>query len=212
VAEVEYATTAKLPVQTIWEFVCEMDNWAPFLTGYQTHEKQSDDESLWTLKGDLGSMTRTVKFQVDVTEWAGPERVTFNLKGLNEAIEGQGEFRMERYEDETPDSGGSAEPGEPGEPAAPAARSRNPGFFGRLMTAILRFFFRQKYGETERGEHANAGRGEGMARLEFKLRLDAGGPMAPMVNAMIKPAMQVAAEDLANRIIGHLEARDSRPA
>ena len=48
-----------------------------------------------------------------------------------------------------------------------------------------------------------------MARLEFKLRLDPGGPMAPMVNAMIKPAMLVAAEDLANKIIGHLEARES---
>jgi hypothetical protein len=28
-----------------------------------------------------------------------------------------------------------------------------------------------------------------------------------MVNAMIKPAMAVAAEDLANRIVGHLERR-----
>ena len=29
--------------------------------------------------------------------------------------------------------------------------------------------------------------------------------MGPMINAMIKPAMTVAAEDLANRIVGHLE-------
>ena len=191
-AEVEYATTAKLPVETIWEFVREMDNWAPFLTGYQSHEKQSDDESIWTLKGDVGSMTRTVKFQVDVTEWAGPERVTFTLKALNEAVEGEGALLMERYD---------AAPAE----AAPA-ETIEPGLFSRVMTAILRFFFRRKYGETERGEHANAEPGEGMAKLTFKLRLDPGGPMAPMVNAMIKPAMLIAAEDLANKIVGHLEA------
>jgi hypothetical protein len=28
-AEVEYSSVAKLPVETIWEFVQEMDNWAP---------------------------------------------------------------------------------------------------------------------------------------------------------------------------------------
>ena len=32
-----------------------------------------------------------------------------------------------------------------------------------------------------------------------------GGPMGPMVDAMIRPPMAAAAEDLANRIIGHLE-------
>lgn len=202
-AEVEYTTTAKLSVQTIWDFVCEMDNWAPLLTGYQSHEKQSADESVWTLKGNVGSLTRTVKFQVEVTEWAGPERVTFTLKGLNEALEGQGEFHMEPYVDE------ASEPSEPAGAAVVAARSKGAGILARAMAAIMRFFFRRKYGETARGEHANAGPGEGMARLRFKLRLDPEGPMAPMVNAMIKPAMQLAAEDLADKIIRHLEAQES---
>ena len=203
-AEVEFTTTAKLPVQTIWTFVSEMDNWAPLLTGYQTHEKQNDNDSVWTLKGDLGSLTRTVKFQVNVTEWAGPERVTFELKALNEAIEGAGEFVMERYDE------ASAEPSSSAQvvAASVAASQSEPGFFGRLLAALLRFFFRQKYGEAARGQHADAGPGEGMARLTFKLRLDPGGPMAPMVNAMIKPAMLIAAEDLANKIIGQLEARE----
>lgn len=195
-AEVEYATTAKLPVETIWEFVREMDNWAPFLTGYQSHEKQSDDDSIWILKGDVGSLTRTVKFQVCVTEWAGPERVTFTLKGLNEDLEGEGALEMERFEAEADSA-----------PASPVTSV--PSFLSRAITAIFRFFFRKKFGETERGEHADAGRGEGMAKLTFRLRLDPGGPMAPMVNALIKPPMLVAAEDLANKIIGHLEAKSA---
>ena len=203
-AEVEFTTTAKLPVQTIWTFVSEMDNWAPLLTGYQTHEKQNDNDSVWTLKGDLGSLTRTVKFQVNVTEWAGPERVTFDLKALNEAIEGAGEFVMARYDE------ASAEPSSSDQVVA--ASQSEPGFFGRLLAALLRFFFRQKYGEAARGQHADAGPGEGMARLTFKLRLDPGGPMAPMVNAMIKPAMLIAAEDLANKIIGQLEALEELEA
>ena len=36
--EVEYTTTVNLPPSEIWEFVKDMNNWAPFLTGYQQHE------------------------------------------------------------------------------------------------------------------------------------------------------------------------------
>jgi carbon monoxide dehydrogenase subunit G len=79
VAETEYSTTSRLPVSAIWDFVKEMDNWAPFLTGYQAHEKQSETDSLWTLKGDVGVLARLVKFKVHITEWNGPERVSFDL-------------------------------------------------------------------------------------------------------------------------------------
>jgi hypothetical protein len=44
-----------------------------------------------------------------------------------------------------------------------------------------------------------------MARLSFRLRVDPGGPQAPMLNAMLRPAMVAAAEDLASRIVAHLE-------
>src|SRR5262247_275488 len=91
----EHRIETDLPVGAIWEFVREMDNWARFLTGYQKHEKQSDTESVWTLKGDVGVLARTLRFRVLVTEWAGPERVTFALKGLNEPMTGEGAFSVQ---------------------------------------------------------------------------------------------------------------------
>ena len=190
--ETEYSTTTRLPVGAIWDFVSEMDNWAPFLTGYQGHEKRDETTSIWTLKGDAGALQRIVKFEVCVTEWAGPERVCFELKGLNEQLEGAGEFILAPYETEEPP------------PTSPAAHS---GLFTRLVAGALRWLQRLFQGSAERGTDADAGPGTGMARLTFRLRIDPGGPMAPLVSAMMKPAMLVAAEDLANRIIGHLEGR-----
>ena len=67
--EAEYSTSARLPVPVIWDYVREMDNWAPFLRGYQSHEKHGDRDSVWVLKGDVGMVTRTVKFRVHVDEW-----------------------------------------------------------------------------------------------------------------------------------------------
>jgi carbon monoxide dehydrogenase subunit G len=185
----EHRIDTDLPVGTIWEFVREMDHWAPFLTGYQKHEKQSETESIWTLKGDVGVLARQLRFRVTVTEWAGPERVRFALKGINEPMSGEGSFQMEAI-------GASAPAAEPAQPA----RAR--GLAG-LWERIVRFFFRRVRGpEVVRAPLVE----KPTTRMTFHLRVDPGGPMAPMIDALMKPAMAAAAEDLAQRIIAHLEA------
>lgn len=191
--EVEYATTAKLPVETIWEFVHEMDNWATFVTGYQSHTKENEKDSTWVLKGDVGVLARTVKFAVHIEEWTPPTRVTFTLKGVNEPMNGSGTFVLERYE----------EPG--GAPALPAAPQ--PGGFSRLLERIARFLYRLRHGAAERAASADAGPAAGTSRLTFRLAVQPGGPMAPMVNALMRPLMQPAAENLANQILATLEKR-----
>jgi len=199
VAEATYTTTALLPVETIWEYVRDMDNWARFLRGYQSHQIESDSDSLWTLKGDVGVLSRTLQFRVHVTEWAGPERVTFELEGLNEPMRGGGSFYMERYEEE-----GATAPG------APEASPERKGLLLRAAEAIARFFLRLfGGGAPERAETAGAGPGAGMAKLTFALRLQPGGPMAPMVDAMMRPLLLPTAEELANKIMADLEARNA---
>lgn len=194
--EVEHATTARLPVETIWEFVRDMDNWAEFVAGYQSHEKVSEDDSVWVLKGDVGMVTRIVEFNVHVEEWAGPHRVVFSLEGVNEPMQGSGIFLLEPYEEESP-----AEP-DPGE-----TRARKEGFFSRLFARIARFFYGRVHGRARRGAGADEGPGAGMAKLTFRLRVDPGGPMAKMIDAMMRPMMLPAAEDLANKIMATLEER-----
>jgi len=195
VPETEVATTARLPIQTVWEFVREMDHWAPFLTGYQSHRKESDTDSLWVLKGDVGVLTRTLEFRVHVTEWAGPHRVAFTLEGLNEPLRGSGEFRMEPCEGEEDPAPGPA-----------ATRTWLARVFDALARSLFRLF-RRGDGHTPGGRSAA---GEELVRLRFRLRLDPGGPMAPMVSAMMKPALRPAAEDLAHKIVAHLEASEAR--
>jgi len=182
--EAEYTTTAELPVPVIWDYVREMDNWAPFLRGYQSHEKQSDVDSTWILKGDVGMVTRTVKFQVHIDEWGEPSLVRFSLKGLNEPMEGGGEFRLE--------------------PAVGDARSVEPpklGWFQRLVRWLYQLFA----GRTERTPPVASG--APLSRLSFRLRVQPGGPMGPMVDSLMKPLMLPVAEELADRIMAELERR-----
>jgi len=183
VAEVEYSAATRLPRQAIWDFVRELDHWAPFVTGYRSHQKLGPDDSLWTLKGDLGVLSRMLTFKVRVTEWSGPERVRFELEGVNEPMRGEGCFEL------------AADAGAP----APA---RGPG--RRLFEWLARLLFRLRHGGAPRRSPPG---GPGATRLTFRLRLDPGGPMAPMVNAMLAPLLAPAAESLAERILASLEGR-----
>jgi carbon monoxide dehydrogenase subunit G len=88
--EIAYRTTMAAPRSTVWEFVRDMNNWAPLTRGYQAHEIISDRESIWTVKGDVGPISRITKFRVTITEWLDGERVAFTVDGLNEPINGKG--------------------------------------------------------------------------------------------------------------------------
>ncbi|HEY5242955.1 MAG TPA: SRPBCC family protein [Polyangiaceae bacterium] len=197
--EVQYTTQVALPREAVWEFVKDMNNWAPYLTGYQTHEVLSETDSIWTLKGDVGVLARIVKLKAHVTEWNGPERVSFTLTGLNEQVDGDGTLEM---------GATVASDGAPSEaPLAPAPVVRR-SFVGRILDAVFRFFFRRMHGPAPVRALPTAGPS---SRLKFRLRMDAGGPTGPLVNAMLAPALLPAAEDLANKIAAHLERGPLRP-
>lgn len=86
-------------IEQIWEFVSDMDKWAPLVPGYIEHEIINENQSTWTFKGDIGIMQKTVKLQIDITEWREPTLVTFDLTGLNENFGGNGYFEAEAIDD-----------------------------------------------------------------------------------------------------------------
>ena len=196
-ADASYTTTTRLPVETIWAFVQDMDNWAHFVMGYQSHEKRSDTESSWTLKGDLGVLSRSLTFEVLITEWRAPSQVRFTLRGLNEPMSGEGAFTIESQ------ASGLAAAASTPVPVEPAAKP----VFARWLEALARWFLGLVGGRAERDAPTTAAAGESLSTMRFQLRLDPGGPMAPMVNAMITPLLLPAAEQLADKILAHLEAR-----
>ncbi len=186
--EVEYTTTVALPPELIWDFVKDMNNWAPYLTGYQRHEVVDDADSIWTLKGDVGVLARVVRLRAHVTEWNGPKRVSFTLTGLNELVDGGGTLEMSAAQD--------------GRTLVPQAAGRR-SWLARLVQALFRLLFRRAHGP---GPVRALPAGDPCSRLTFRLRMEAGGPMGPLVNAMLGPALLPAAEDLANKIAARLES------
>ncbi len=205
--EVTHNTLMNLPPDTIWDFVKDMNNWAPFLTGYQSHEIVDDRHSKWVLKGDVGVLARTVNLDVEITEWVDEEKVALNLTGSNEAVDGGGLFLL------VPHWGGSVDWAEPedGE-SPPPAESRAPraGLFARLLGWLFGKIFRRMHGTVDRKALEAHEISANASELSFTLRMDAGGPMAPVVNAMLGPALLPAAQDLGEKIAAHLESVHGR--
>ncbi len=87
---VDYTATIEVPRDLVWAFVRDINNWAPLAKGYQEHQVVDDRQSMWTVKGDIGPISRVTKFEVQITEWLDGERVAFTLRGLNEPVSGGG--------------------------------------------------------------------------------------------------------------------------
>lgn len=94
-----HTTELDIPIEKVWDFVSDMNRWAPLVPGYIEHEILSDKQSTWTFKGDIGIMQKTVKLQIDITEWKEPSLVTFDLTGLNENFSGNGYFKADAISD-----------------------------------------------------------------------------------------------------------------
>lgn len=187
----EHSQVISAPIGVVWEFAKDMSNWAPFLTGYQSHEVRDERASVWTLKGEVGGLSRTVVLDVNVTEWAGPERVTFTFKGLTEQLEGGGSFVAK--------PSGEAPP-----PAVSPEAERGP-WWRRLRrwlaTRALSFVFGKPAGKSATATPSSPAQ----THITLALELNAGGAAGPMINMLLGPMLEPVTSQLAQNIAAQVE-------
>ena len=99
--EVKERFTAELSRDALWNFVRDINAWAPMLKGYQSHEIINERESFWLIKGEFASFSRVTRFHVHITEWIEGERLAFTLKGVNESVDACGRVELKDLESGT---------------------------------------------------------------------------------------------------------------
>lgn len=204
--EVTYRQAVAAPLDRVWEFVQDMDNWAPLVMGYQSHEKLSDLESVWSLKGELGGLTRTARFRVLITEWNGPGRVRFELRGLQEPVNGTGTFESA----EIVDAVGDTPRGDAAPSAHTASRAEAPSLFARAMRWLLARVFPASAKPRSRplvAQQAGVPPRPPESTITFSLSLHATGATGPVLNLLLAPMLEPVAQDLASAIAREIEAR-----
>ncbi len=188
----EHIQEIAAPLGAVWEFARDMSNWAPLVTGYQSHEVRDERASVWTLKGEVGGLSRTVVLDVSVTEWAGPERVTFTFKGLTEPLDGGGSFLAKPL-------------GEAATPAISPGAERGP-WWRRLRRWLAARVLSWIFGRPP-GPPAATPLAAGQTRITLALELNAGGAAGPMINMLLAPMLEPVTSQLAQGIAAEVERR-----
>lgn len=194
---VQHVALVEAPFPTVWQFVKTIGNWAPLVTGYQSHEEISESESIWFLKGELGGLTRVAEFKAIVQEWDEAHgRVRFTLEGVNEPVTGEGTFLAEQV----PPVGKDVD-----EVGAVATDMAAKSWRSRLAWFFYRLIFRNS--PTARSQAAASGpvRGTGTTRMTFDLSLNGTGMSGRLLNMLITPMLQPVAHELAEGIARRIE-------
>jgi carbon monoxide dehydrogenase subunit G len=90
----------QLPINDIWDFIKDMDNWAPLVPGYITHSKINNHQSYWNFQSESGLIKKKVSLIIDITEWKEPNKVSFQLS--SKKYSGCGYFQaLPLYENKT---------------------------------------------------------------------------------------------------------------
>lgn len=198
--EVEYTVQLLTAPERVWAFVEDFENWAPYLVGFQKLDVVDDRISNWTVRGDLGVLSREVSIRAEITNWDPHRRVDFELTGISEQLAGAGTFLL--------GPAGAAAAAEAGEADTGPAHGADatPGRWARIRHRWARLLLRRLTRRTAPARVAGAEPapappdGVACSELTFRLQLTPGGAMGPMVEVLLGPMMRPAAEDLANGI------------
>jgi carbon monoxide dehydrogenase subunit G len=181
---VTHRSRAAVPPGDFWNLIVTLDNWADLIPGYVRHTETTADESVWTVRGDVGILTRDVKLRVFVTRREAPHLVEFRIEGITEQMVGHGTFRV------APEpSGARAE-------ASTAPKLR---LLARLISRLQRRLLRSP-GLSRRTTTVAGAAPVDSTEFAFELDLEATGITGPVVNRLIAPLLTPAAETLADGI------------
>jgi carbon monoxide dehydrogenase subunit G len=90
--ETSQSVPVRVGIDKVWGHVRDIRRWAELMPGLQDCEILGEDDSRWILKVGVGGMVRTVRVEVHVDQWDGPERVFFSFKLKGDPVQGGGSY------------------------------------------------------------------------------------------------------------------------
>jgi carbon monoxide dehydrogenase subunit G len=92
----EQSITIDASIESVWKYVQDIRKWAMLFPGCRECTVINAQDSHWNLKVGTGGLVRTVKVQVHVDKWDGPERVDFSYSLEGDPVEGGGSYVASR--------------------------------------------------------------------------------------------------------------------
>ncbi|GLO67295.1 MULTISPECIES: SRPBCC family protein [Oceanobacillus] len=81
----------------VWEFIEDWSNWVEIVPGYQSHQIVSNEESIWKIHGEFGSLKKDTHIHVRILEIKAPSSILFKVDALKEQCIGEGSFHVKSF-------------------------------------------------------------------------------------------------------------------
>lgn len=85
----DYQMTLALPLQDVWSFLNDFNNWANCVDGYIHHREITPLQSIWTLKGEFGLIEKTIQLHVNRIKTATPYHMLVNFSSFQNKLSGE---------------------------------------------------------------------------------------------------------------------------
>jgi carbon monoxide dehydrogenase subunit G len=175
--ETEQTVVIDAALGDVWIYVSDIQRWAALMPGMRECEVIDADDSKWTIKVGVGGLVRTVRVNVHVDQWDGPERVFFSYKLDGDPVQGGGTYVAKAI------GPGQTEVAlnvrvEGGGPMAPMWEAMGKPLLPKFARAFAVQFKAAVEQAMPSGDAAGAQRGSLMARLSRWLRRLLGGNSA----------------------------------
>lgn len=85
-----YSLFINAPIDKVWAFIWDFDEWAHLIEGYVSHKKISRNLSHWTFQFDIGPVKKKIDFDLEILSNNAPHSMTFQIIGTNENFTGHG--------------------------------------------------------------------------------------------------------------------------
>ncbi|HEY4600244.1 MAG TPA: SRPBCC family protein [Cerasibacillus sp.] len=85
----DYQLTLDLPLQNVWTFLDDFNNWASFVDGYINHREINPLQSIWTFKGEFGLIEKSIRLRVDRVKTTHPYHMLVHFSSLQNKLSGE---------------------------------------------------------------------------------------------------------------------------
>lgn len=83
-----YTVKLELPLAKVWKIIGAYEILVPLLPGYFGHQIINQNESVWTIKREIGLLKKKFDIMVVVQEWNEPSSIKLDFKDRKERFSG----------------------------------------------------------------------------------------------------------------------------
>lgn len=85
----DYQMTLDLPLQNVWPFLNDFNNWANYVDGYINHREINPLQSIWTFKGEFGLIEKFIRLKVNRIKTPEPYHMLVHFSSFQNKLSGE---------------------------------------------------------------------------------------------------------------------------